>query len=91
MNAWRWGTYPQLSYVECKSPQLMRVTLTAMGKSRPMFGAKSIEGDELSARVHRIAVKNIQGRVRKRSALRTRVRGQTECFARGLAAQARPS
>jgi hypothetical protein len=91
MNASYVATYALFSYAECKSPQLMRVALTSVGKSRPMLDAESCESYELSKRVKRIPVKKIGGGVRKRSALRKKLRGQTECFARGLAAQARLS
>jgi hypothetical protein len=69
----------------------MQAALTSHKESRPMCDSEISEGCELSERLQRIPVKKIAGGVRKRSALKQKLRGQTECFARGLAAQARSS
>jgi hypothetical protein len=43
MNAPCVATYALFVYAECKSPQLMRVALTLVEKSRPMLDSESSE------------------------------------------------
>jgi hypothetical protein len=43
MNAWCAATYALFFYAECKSPQLVRVALTLVEKSRPMLDSEGFE------------------------------------------------
>ena len=90
MNGWCAATYAQFFYAECEFPQLMRAALTSAGNSRPMCDSENFEACELSECVQRITVKELEERAQALLPEK-KLRGQTVSFARGLAAQARPS